>query len=323
MTDHLPVGDLDAHRDVALEQILADQCLSFVLGPVPLGQVDWDATTAGQIRGEGTDPDIVERYAAALHAGEQLPAGFGVADDRGHVRVVGGIHRAAAHREVGADTIPLYLLPDHSPDASLLVAALEHNSRHGVPLSNADRARHALVLIDEHGLSQVEAGRIVGLSGPKVSQAATARDGGRRAKRANRSAVWRSLSSSTQYRLAAGCRPHTDAVFAEMLDTAAQCGTDVATATAIAAGLTAAGTEGEALDFLAEFEAGHHPAATPSSSGAAAMRDAARKICEMDPERFAGSVTPSFVGTTIELLERTARRLAECAIALKQRGDDR
>lgn len=306
---------LDAHRDPALEQILADHGLTWAMTWVASDDIDWPATNRAQIRSGGTDPDVVDRYAAAIERHDPLPAGFGV-DGPAGTRIVGGIHRAKAYQSIG-DPAPLYVLPADANPFAVLVASIEHNARHGVPLTNEDRSRHALALVEQHGVTQAEAAAVVGISTISLSKAKISRDGDRRAARRGLTNLWSAFGHTTRYLLASATKDHTDDVFDEVVTTAATADVDTALAKTIAAGIGGK-TATEALDWLAEFEAGTHRAATPRASDAAKLRQAAMTICDLDPASVAGGTTTSFAEPTVKLLERAARRIAECAVELRK-----
>lgn len=310
--------DLDAHRDRALEEVLRRHHLPADLFWVPLDNIDWDATNATQIRGGGTDPDVVDRYTAALDRAEPLPAGFGVRLDTRRVRVAGGIHRAAAYRAADRDRMPLYVLPADANPTAVLLVSIEHNARHGVPLTTEDRQRHALGLVDDHGLTQDAAAAIVGLSPAKISQAITTRDAGARATRLGLSAVWQSFGPSLKFLLGTAGKPWPDEVFEELLHTATAVNVDVVKARAMSAGLRDADSDDAALRFLSDYEAANHRAVGPRNE-AGHLRKLCMEINTIDPKRFEAQTSDSFVDPTLDLIKRTARRLAACGMALEER----
>lgn len=310
--------DLDAHRDRALEAVLRRHGLPADLFWVQLKDIDWDATNATQIRSGGTDTDVVDRYTAALDRAEPLPAGFGVRLDTRKIRVAGGIHRAAAYRSAGRARMPLYILPADADPTAVLLVSIEHNARHGVPLTTEDRQRHALGLIDDHGLTQDAAAAIVGLSPARISQAVTTRDAGARATRLGLSAIWQSFGPSIKFILGTAAKPWPDEVFEELVHTAAAVNVDVVKARAISTGLRASDSNDAALQFLSDYEAANHRAVGPRNE-AGHLRKLCMELNAIDPQRFEAHTSDSFVEPTLDLIKRTARRLAACGMALEER----
>lgn len=140
---------------------------------VPVGAVDWDASTLLQVRGEGVDFDTVERYAGRLVAGDDFPHGIvrvsaGGDATTGPFQVIDGAHRFHAASAAELDTFQGLLV--EASDAEAVEIAVRVNAAHGRPLSADDRAAQAVALIAA-GATQAKAGQACGLSQRQVSEA--------------------------------------------------------------------------------------------------------------------------------------------------------
>jgi ParB-like chromosome segregation protein Spo0J len=127
-----------------------------------------------QVRGvtDRANPSVVSRYATALQAGQQLPAGI-VADvrvgDRTVTTPVDIHHREAACKKIGRTTYPVYHLFDVSP-IQLKMLALRMNRHHGYILSD-NEALVAVGELIEAGMSIDAIVRETGLARSKVDRA--------------------------------------------------------------------------------------------------------------------------------------------------------
>lgn len=303
------------HADPELETILDRHQLTGRLTTVALDDIDWEATRRAQLR--SIDQQVVERYQAAIERGETLPAGFGTIDSDGRVTLVGGQHRGAAHRNAGSTRMPLYLVD--GDERNVWRASIEHNTRHGVPLPNKDRTRVALDMVDRDGLTVTEAAAIVGLHPVTLSRSRSVRTIRKRADRLGVGTIWRGFSTDIQYRLGVGAKKHSDDVFREMVAVATQCDITKELARRIGDGLQEAAGDSEAFEYLEQFEVSWHPGMSNGggTKAAAQLRRLATEICDIDPDEVADTITGSFAQPTVELLERAARRIAECAMAIK------
>ncbi len=328
---------LDRFRDLGLEDLLTDLGLDHRLLAVDLDLVDWDGTAASQIRGDGTDPEVVDRYAAALNRGEPIPAGFGIeqagvtqALDRptGPVTVVGGVHRAHAYRQAEAPAaLPLYVLPGTVDRRIVRIAAIRHNARHGVPLSTADRCRLGLELSGTHDMTKAEAAAIVGISPTALRQAEAVELGGVRASQVGMTREWSALNVSIRYRVYAATKDRSDEVFEETIFTVRGCDLNTRDVESFAAKLGACADDDEALVFLEGFEydaheLGHDRDEEPTrgrTAPAAHARKLAITLCDLDVDRIRQTTDPDFAKPTAELFRRAAARLTEAADLVEAR----
>lgn len=92
-------------------------------------------STADSPRRHGRDPDHVAALVAAV---DELPP---IVVQRGTMRVVDGLHRVEAARLQGRTTISAQFFD--GDDAEAFVLAVATNTRHGLPLSAADRKQAA------------------------------------------------------------------------------------------------------------------------------------------------------------------------------------
>lgn len=310
-----------APGDQALEDILASYGIAATLITVPLAAIDWDGTSRWQVRSGGVDAEVVDNYAAALERGERLPPGFAV-DRRtagGGIEIVGGAHRGHAYQQSGADRMLLYLIDSSAADElTIQLAAIEHNTRHGLPLTNEDRCRHGLTMVQRHGFTMAEAAAKVGVSQASISLACAIDEGTERA--AGRVASqWGRINRSIQAKIATACRGKSDDVFAEAVFTANTCKLLVKDVNDFTAGIRAAATDPDALRFLETYEAEHHTA-SPVAKGSTAsrVRRLAVEICGLDPQSVADATRSADADATVQLLKRTAHRIAEMALAIEE-----
>lgn len=203
------------HADPKLEALLERHGIAYAFcKDLPLDRIDLEADT--QIRDQ-TDPEVVERYTEALADGALFPAILvrgSLVDEPG--QVAGGWHRVLAHVAAGRETIPAYWA--EMTDTQALAISVEDNATHGLPLTNAERIRHGIALIEDRGLTQHAAAARVGLSSNMLNRAILRRDGTQRAQRMNVGNQFAQLSESSQGRLQ---NLGSDVVFAMAVNAAA------------------------------------------------------------------------------------------------------
>lgn len=189
VTDH-PARDLD------LERWFTANHLTWSFDPAfPLSKIDRQASLAAQTRTESISTDVIDRYAADYAAGDTFPA-FPITKRGRRHTAVGGYHRLTACAQAERTTHPVYVI-DQITDEQAHLLALEDNRRHGIPLSDKERAAHGLRLVDDHGYTQADAARAVGLSSNKLLRHLNARRGDERAARLNLT-TWSVLSSTAR-----------------------------------------------------------------------------------------------------------------------------
>lgn len=147
-------------RNQITEQILTTKGLPFTYSDA-VSIPDLDGDEVHQIRLGDTDPHNVSQMVQLLQSGGQLPA-IVLADVAGAVRLIDGIHRIRAHKQVGRQTIDAYsvVLPD---DAALEAMRRSANVSNGKGLTLDERIQHAVRLV-KNGHSAVTAASTMGLS---------------------------------------------------------------------------------------------------------------------------------------------------------------
>lgn len=192
MTDRIP--ELEAWLDC--HQIRWD------LTTVAVDDLDTVAGLTNQARpDQPLDTATVERYAADLAAGDQFPP-IVVHDTNDGLDPVGGNHRITAARIAGIATLPAYVVHDLTARLEWLLA-VEDNRRHGLALTEPQRAHHALRLVDS-GTTHADAARAVGLTPGQLQRHLSARRATQRATAAGIDPdAWAALSSTSRARLAA------------------------------------------------------------------------------------------------------------------------
>ena len=114
---------------------------------IPLSQINPDP--AGIQPRSSLDQDAVNRYADDIREGTNQPA-IELIEIQGEdkYRIADGYHRFAAHQAVKKTSIRAIVREGTMVDAK--EAALEHNTRHGVPLSSENRRLALLDLLEEY-----------------------------------------------------------------------------------------------------------------------------------------------------------------------------
>jgi hypothetical protein len=171
----------DTTRILELEAWFDQHRITWTLDPdVPVADIDALAGLANQARLSPLDEDVVDRYAADMHAGAHFPP-IVVRRHRRKLIPVGGNHRTAAARRAGIPTLAAYIVTSLTDDQVHLLA-IEDNRRHGLPLSDDERLYHAIQLVNA-GRMVTEAANICGLAPNKVQRQLDANRGAARAIR--------------------------------------------------------------------------------------------------------------------------------------------
>lgn len=137
---------------------------------VPLKEVDPIRSVQNQARKVAVDPDIVERYADDMLAGDQFPPILlHHRTKTSRLVVLGGNHRFAAKGKIGAEAISGYVID--CDDETAVRITYEDNRRHGLPPSDLERADHAAHLMAAMGWKREAAARAVGISIGKLNRA--------------------------------------------------------------------------------------------------------------------------------------------------------
>ena len=318
-------GELGAHRDPPTEQLLATYGLTVRLAWLPLDQIDWDATAAGQVRGEHLDDETVDRYAAAVEAGSVFPAVIARRLSGGRWSLPAGAHRATAHERAGHTSVAAYQIVSDVDDRTLLLLAVEDNATHGKPLTNAERASAALAMIERHGINRAEAAGRAGINVGILDRHLAARAGLARANRLGFANAYRKLPSTTQARIQQATNRHGDHVFAEAVQSLVNARATTGQAAELAQQVSAAATADEALlvveDWEAENYVGRASGPRRSVGGCAGeWRSHARALLDLDPAEVAASVLPADRAITLDQVARLALRCKDVARAITATG---
>ena len=176
----------------------------------PIDRIDLKAGLRNQARTDAIDPEIVERYEAALTDGAVFPPVLlRRINPRRKLIPLGGNHRLAAHTNQHRTTITAYIVDVDDQVAPLL--AYGDNAHHGQPPTRTERVAQAVHLIEACGLTQANAAAAVGLPAPVISKAQTAAAGSRRAHDLDVGTLYDTLPAGHRERLAT---IPADAVFA-------------------------------------------------------------------------------------------------------------
>lgn len=173
----------DALRDPTIEAWLDENHVTWTFDPeLDLNRIDGPASVSNQARLEPIDPEVVDRYAAAIAAGDQMPPLL--IHERPRTRkpaqlvILGGNHRNAALAANKRTSHPAYLVRCEPEAATLLM--YEDNRRHGLAPSDEERIAQAVHLMDQ-GYSMEAAAKAVGIGAGKVQRAKGAVTADRRA----------------------------------------------------------------------------------------------------------------------------------------------
>lgn len=309
----------EARRDVTAERLLERHALTWRLDLIDPATIDWAATRARQTRDTLVDPDLVDRYRANLAAGDQFPPAIAIPTVDGRHELLAGAHRAHAH-EAEDVPLPAYVLTSPIDDLTAYLVAIEDNATHGQPLTNDERARHALRLIDELGLARDEAARRVGLSKHLVERTVHVRDFDRRASKFGlHTGRIKALPATAKWRLQQSTARRPDAVFIEAVQTVRTIAATAEECVELASTISNAGDDAAVFQAIEDFEIGHHDDRTGTGTRpggrrpAHAARDAARAFLDIDPDDLVASVLPADRAITVELIARLGARAAHVA----------
>lgn len=146
-------------KDLAFERWLDAQSIPFKdLGDISWDDVNVDGEISRQIRLEkGTDPDTVLRYAMEMERGVEFP-NICVVEGKGDKKydLVTGMHRMQAAQLARRDHIGAYAIDVEDP-LTIDTVRRTANVLNGLDQDKEDRIQQALVLINEHGMTEAEA----------------------------------------------------------------------------------------------------------------------------------------------------------------------
>lgn len=236
--------------------------------------VDVDASLRNQARFDPLDDDAVDRYAAAMAAGDTFPPIVVHHAKTSRARqpwiILSGNHRFHAARRT--DTKLAGYVVDRVDDPTVLLRiAYQDNAHHGLGLSAPERLRHALHLVD-NGFSNRDAGRCVGISDTEIATAKTVRAAQERA-RAGGVAAFDTLPMATQKAIAS---IPLDDVFLAAARLTTRARLSAPQAAEITKAVKATRSEADALAAVEELEAAHRERIQATAGGKAKPQVSAR-----------------------------------------------
>lgn len=111
----------------------------------PIAMIDEDKSRMNQARAEAIDPDVVDRYTAALRHGDKFPPIVAIKMG-GKFRIIDGNHRDKSRRKAGFKDIDVIEIDADTPSEVVYMLTVEANTRHGAPTTNAWRAQQSVHL---------------------------------------------------------------------------------------------------------------------------------------------------------------------------------
>jgi predicted transcriptional regulator len=309
--DELAISLLDEHK---AERELVQ---------IPLGEVDWDATTAAQIRFESEDPDEITRFAELIQAGTRFPPVIAVPTEDGLWQIIGGITRAKAHRQANQPIWAYGLIGRLTPD-QVFIIGVAHNSTHGTPLTDAERGRHAARMVIELEISRSEAARRVGVSPARVGRYLALDAGRDRAKRLKVAARWDNLPASGACLLQTATTDSDD-LFVEAVVAAEGCSAAYTHCAELAQAVRKADGIQAKFDAVEAWEATHHQTTrtrSRQSNQVAAARSKALAASGVDWAEVYELCPDGDLVATGRLLADTGRQMMETGqLMLDHAGD--
>ena len=166
--------------------------------PLDMAQINEKASRNNQARADSIHPETVDRYAQALRNGDTFPPIVVMPRGDGY-EIVDGNHRHAAHKRIGAATIPAYIIGKDTPGEIVALLVAEANTKHGDPTPTAWRQQQALYLMALGHAAETVA-EALGLSASQIKQAIRLAKADNRAKKLGIPG-WLNLAASPRERL--------------------------------------------------------------------------------------------------------------------------
>jgi hypothetical protein len=317
-----------------LAELLNRHGVIWSAGKISIDAIDWAATHAAQVRSGLPDQEVIDNYASALKAGVDLGPLLAVPGPAGGWKLLGGIHRAMAHQRADLAEASAYIATDADPQ-TCLVLALEHNSTHGLPLSNEDRCRHAIELCDQYHYTRSQAARIVGVAPSALSAHQARLKGNNLARSLGMGHVWKRLGISTQGRLAAACfKRGGDALFMEAVMVADNLALTSLEIGDLIRAFAGAADENTAILAVTDYETHYKPPtgrerpqpqpkppSRQSASAAVRLHQMALALFELDPAEVADRATdPGYTGDLVTRMAGHLRSIIRALNARQPRG---
>jgi hypothetical protein len=140
-------------RNDAIEKTLADKGITYELTNIDISLFDVARSQANQARIQSPlNNSTVETYVAAMSRGDEFPPvlAYKMARTERYV-IIDGNHRLASALSAGLKTLWAYVVAPGTSAEMITVLTYEANTKHGLPTSEAERARHAVYLIENAG----------------------------------------------------------------------------------------------------------------------------------------------------------------------------
>lgn len=153
-------------KNEAIEKQLADKGVAYSLAEINLEQIDEERSRNNQARiATPLVSSVVETYVAAMQRGDEFPPLLTYKLKSGdRYVIIDGNHRYVAAKAAGVKTLWVYVVAQDTPSELITMLTYEANTKHGLPTSEAERARHAVYLIENAGESIKNAAARMNLS---------------------------------------------------------------------------------------------------------------------------------------------------------------
>lgn len=152
-------------KNEAVEKQLADKGVSYTLDEIPIEMFDEERSRNNQARiASPLVPSVVETYVAAMNRGDEFPPLLSYLAKSGKYIVIDGNHRLSAAKAAKVEKLWSYVVDPTTPSEMITMLTYEANTKHGLPTSEQERARHAVYLIENAGESIKHAAARMNLS---------------------------------------------------------------------------------------------------------------------------------------------------------------
>ncbi len=281
----------------------------------PLDRIDIDGSQGFQVRRDGVNREVVDRYVAAMENGDVFPPLIVARLDDDTRIVLGGNHRYHAANKANLDEFDQIIVEAPTP-AQCARIAFGDNANHGVPTTELERIDHVLWLCDNDGMTRAEACRLVGISTAKVARELETRNARDRAKSLGVAPNMMSvLKATTIWRAAA---LSDDTVFVAYLEAVATWGIASKVAFELVSSLNRLDTVEEQLDRIEQTIETQMMSSGSSRSGHRSVLDnltnALFAVGDMKVEDFVKAANPG----DFEIWDRRLKDGAKKLFALAQ-----
>lgn len=190
-------------RSELVERQLADKGVNYNLTEIDIELFDEERSRHNQARiASPLIPSVVETYVAAMDRGDEFPPLIAYQARGGKFVVIDGNHRLSAAKAAGLTKVWAYVVRADTPSELITMLTYEANTKHGLPTSEAERARHAVYLIENAGESIKHAAARMNLSSTYLSKHyAKVRADNRAGENGIPDSRWHELHPTTRQRL--------------------------------------------------------------------------------------------------------------------------